>query len=134
VAFAQVNDLRNWEAWSPWAKLDPAAKQTYAGPTAGVGASFSSVHRGRARVERPGVCGAGVCAASSRCASARSFSVARSSSADAGADALGFGGSGAGGAAFVIGRATARTMGWPMRATFRMDMRESRGEFTAGWR
>ena len=38
VVFAQVDDLRQWEAWSPWAKMDPAMKVTYAGPAAGVGA------------------------------------------------------------------------------------------------
>jgi len=38
VVFAQVNDLRAWEAWSPWAKLDPNAKMTYEGPQQGVGA------------------------------------------------------------------------------------------------
>lgn len=38
--FAQVNDLHNWEAWSPWAKLDPDAKNTFDGPAAGVGSSF----------------------------------------------------------------------------------------------
>jgi fatty acid desaturase len=26
--FAHVNDLHHWEAWSPWAKLDPQAKGT----------------------------------------------------------------------------------------------------------
>jgi hypothetical protein len=36
--FAQVNDLRSWEAWSPWAKLDPNARTTYNGPRAGLGA------------------------------------------------------------------------------------------------
>jgi len=36
--FAQVNDLHKWEAWSPWAKRDPAMKQTYEGPPAGTGA------------------------------------------------------------------------------------------------
>jgi len=36
--FAQVNDLRAWEAWSPWAKLDPNAKSTFDGPGAGTGA------------------------------------------------------------------------------------------------
>jgi hypothetical protein len=41
VVFAQVNDFHKWEAWSPWAKLDPSAKNTYAGPTAGTGAFFS---------------------------------------------------------------------------------------------
>jgi hypothetical protein len=39
--FEQVNELRNWEAWSPWAKLDPNAKATYEGPSAGVGAAFA---------------------------------------------------------------------------------------------
>jgi hypothetical protein len=39
--FEQVNDLHNWEAWSPWAKLDPNAKTTYEGPGAGVGAAFA---------------------------------------------------------------------------------------------
>ncbi len=38
AAFAQVNNLHNWEAWSPWAKLDPAAKNSYEGPAAGTGA------------------------------------------------------------------------------------------------
>jgi hypothetical protein len=36
--FEQVNDLRKWEAWSPWAKMDPAMKRTYEGPPAGTGA------------------------------------------------------------------------------------------------
>jgi hypothetical protein len=35
-----VNDFHNWEAWSPWAKLDPAAKATFEGPSAGTGAIF----------------------------------------------------------------------------------------------
>ena len=39
--FTQVNDFRKWEAWSPWAKLDPQVKNTYAGPAAGVGAAFA---------------------------------------------------------------------------------------------
>ena len=41
VVFAQVNDFHKWEAWSPWSKLDPAAKNTFEGPTAGAGAKFS---------------------------------------------------------------------------------------------
>jgi len=40
AVFAQVNDFHNWEAWSPWAKLDPAAKNSFEGPSAGTGASF----------------------------------------------------------------------------------------------
>src|SRR5467141_1868042 len=38
AVFAQVNELRKWEAWSPWAKRDAAMKQTYDGTPAGTGA------------------------------------------------------------------------------------------------
>jgi len=38
--FAQVNDFHNWNAWSPWAKLDPAAKNSFEGPSSGEGAVF----------------------------------------------------------------------------------------------
>jgi Polyketide cyclase / dehydrase and lipid transport len=38
AVFSQINDLHRWEAWSPWAKLDPAMKVTFDGPSAGVGA------------------------------------------------------------------------------------------------
>src|SRR5262245_48273492 len=41
AVFAQVNDLHNWEAWSPWQKIDPAMKQTYGGPPRGAGAMMS---------------------------------------------------------------------------------------------
>jgi hypothetical protein len=40
IVFDQVNILRQWEAWNPWGKVDPNAKMTYAGPAAGVGASY----------------------------------------------------------------------------------------------
>jgi hypothetical protein len=40
AVFAQVNDFHNWEAWSPWAKLDPTAKNSFEGPSAGTGAIF----------------------------------------------------------------------------------------------
>jgi uncharacterized protein YndB with AHSA1/START domain len=39
--FPHVNQLRNWEAWNPWGKLDPNCKLTYEGPPAGVGASYA---------------------------------------------------------------------------------------------
>lgn len=39
AVFEQVNDLRKWDAWSPWAKLDPDMKTTYSGPRSGTGAS-----------------------------------------------------------------------------------------------
>lgn len=38
VVFEQVNDLVKWNAWSPWAKLDPTAKYTFEGPPSGNGA------------------------------------------------------------------------------------------------
>ena len=41
VVFAQVNELKNWQAWSPWAQKDPQMKQTYEGPAAGAGAISS---------------------------------------------------------------------------------------------
>jgi carbon monoxide dehydrogenase subunit G len=41
AVFAQVNDFHKWDAWSPWAKLDPNAKTTFEGPSAGEGAVFA---------------------------------------------------------------------------------------------
>ncbi len=41
TVFAEVNDFHRWEAWSPWAKLDPAAKVSFAGQPAGTGAIFT---------------------------------------------------------------------------------------------
>lgn len=41
VVFSQVNDFHKWEAWSPWAKMDPAAKNTFEGAPAGTGAIFT---------------------------------------------------------------------------------------------
>lgn len=41
TVFALVNDLRLWNDWSPWAKLDPNAKNTFQGPTSGPGAGFA---------------------------------------------------------------------------------------------
>ena len=43
AVFEQVNDFHKWEAWSPWAQLDPAMKSTYAGSTSGQGAVYSWV-------------------------------------------------------------------------------------------
>jgi len=39
--FEQINDFRQWEAWSPWAALDPDCRYTYAGPPSGVGSVFN---------------------------------------------------------------------------------------------
>src|SRR3989442_11833916 len=41
AVFAQVNDFHKWDAWNPWAKMDPAMKQTYGGASAGTGAAPS---------------------------------------------------------------------------------------------
>lgn len=38
--FAHVDDFHLWDAWSPWAKLDPNAKTSFDGPSSGKGASF----------------------------------------------------------------------------------------------
>lgn len=40
AVFAQVNDFHNWDAWSPWAKLDPQAKNVFEGPDQGQGATL----------------------------------------------------------------------------------------------
>jgi hypothetical protein len=40
VAYAQVADFHAWEAWSPWAKLDPGMKAKYGGPASGTGATY----------------------------------------------------------------------------------------------
>ncbi len=39
--FAQVNDFKAWNAWSPWAKLDPNCKYTFGDPSAGKGATYA---------------------------------------------------------------------------------------------
>jgi hypothetical protein len=41
VVFPQVNELKKWEAWSPWGKIDPAMKLTYEGPPSGTGAIYT---------------------------------------------------------------------------------------------
>ena len=41
VVFNQVNDFHKWDAWSPWAKLDPNIKTSYEGAPAGPGAMYS---------------------------------------------------------------------------------------------
>jgi len=41
AVFTQVNDFHNWQAWSPWAKLDPDVKNSYDGAPAGKGAVFA---------------------------------------------------------------------------------------------
>ena len=38
VVFELVNSLKRFNEWSPWYEIDPAARYTYSGPEAGVGA------------------------------------------------------------------------------------------------
>lgn len=39
--FTHVNDFHKWDAWSPWAKLDPNAKIAFEGAPSGEGAVFT---------------------------------------------------------------------------------------------
>ena len=41
AVFSQVNEFHKWEAWSPWAKKDPTAKNSFEGAPSGTGAVFS---------------------------------------------------------------------------------------------
>lgn len=41
LVYAQVYDFRKWEAWSPWAKLDPAMQTSFSGAPSGVGAVYA---------------------------------------------------------------------------------------------
>lgn len=40
VIFPYVDDLHAFNEWSPWAKLDPAVKDMFEGPSTGPGATF----------------------------------------------------------------------------------------------
>jgi uncharacterized protein YndB with AHSA1/START domain len=37
---AMIRDLKRWEAWSPWDKIDPKLQRTYEGAAEGVGATY----------------------------------------------------------------------------------------------
>ena len=37
---SHVNDFRQWPAWSPWEKLDPAMKRSFSGAPSGKGAVY----------------------------------------------------------------------------------------------
>ncbi len=40
VVYSQINDFRNWAAWSPWANLDTNMTVTYDGPVLGTGSQY----------------------------------------------------------------------------------------------
>jgi hypothetical protein len=46
--FPHTNDLRKMHDWSPWKKLDPNAKYTFASPSSGVGATMNWAGNGQA--------------------------------------------------------------------------------------
>jgi carbon monoxide dehydrogenase subunit G len=39
--FAQLNNLKNWNYWAPWNRMDPDWKQTWGNVTEGEGANYS---------------------------------------------------------------------------------------------
>ena len=43
--FDQVNDLRNWEKWSPWKRMDPMMEMTFSNPPVGQGAFYKWVSK-----------------------------------------------------------------------------------------
>ena len=52
--FPLLNDFKQWEAWSPWEKLDPALQRSYSGSTSGVDAVYNwtgNKHVGAGRME-----------------------------------------------------------------------------------
>ncbi|MDD5577714.1 MAG: SRPBCC family protein [Methylobacter sp.] len=38
--FPYINDFHQWEAWSPWEKIDPAIQRSYSGAATGKGAVY----------------------------------------------------------------------------------------------
>src|SRR5215831_1484633 len=45
--FARVQDLHQWESWSPWEKIDPAMKRVYEGPQTGTGSVYRWAGNGK---------------------------------------------------------------------------------------
>ncbi|WP_298327189.1 SRPBCC family protein [Asticcacaulis sp.] len=38
--YAELEDLRRWQTWSPWEDIDPALRRTYSGPATGTGSVY----------------------------------------------------------------------------------------------
>lgn len=38
--YAELEDLRRWQTWSPWEDIDPALRHTYSGPATGTGSVY----------------------------------------------------------------------------------------------
>lgn len=43
VVFEHINDLKLYQGWNPWLRLEPTARHTFAGPPAGPGAAMAWV-------------------------------------------------------------------------------------------
>ena len=43
AVFPHINDLKKFNVWNPWMKLDPGVHTAYTGPAAGMGASMAWV-------------------------------------------------------------------------------------------
>lgn len=41
--FGQLNDFKNWAAWSPWEEMDPSMQRSFTGAAAGKGAKYAWV-------------------------------------------------------------------------------------------
>jgi hypothetical protein len=57
LVYGYIENLREWEAWSPFARMDPEQKNSYEGPAAGVGAitSWEGPEAGKGRATITGV-------------------------------------------------------------------------------
>ena len=52
--FPLIHEFKQWEAWSPWEKLDSTLQRSYSGPASGVGAVYAwqgNKHVGAGRME-----------------------------------------------------------------------------------
>ncbi len=41
--FSQLNDFKNWAAWSPWEEMDPSLQRNFSGAASGKGAKYAWV-------------------------------------------------------------------------------------------
>lgn len=41
TVFPMLNDLRNFNRWSPWARIDPETRYSFSGPSSGTGAAMA---------------------------------------------------------------------------------------------
>jgi len=48
----QIDDFRQWQAWSPWEHIDPSLQRTFSGADAGVGAVYEWSGTGKAGAGR----------------------------------------------------------------------------------